>query len=365
MVVSKTGFDKLLVGKLAYRQADSQSIMRDVRIQRARTLLTAVLLILGMLLCGPIGCSSGSREPDNSPEKYGLSLYESPDGDWSCYLPSPPEVVAQDNISLTLFFPNSTIEQWRSYSDESYVAVVRITGEDADELISLAKNDEDACWEQLETIGTFVFLGDTGWAPAYPTAFEDRELSVPATSRYETDDRATPTLEFCANYAFRNRSSNAMREGSWGVAGTYTDDAFYVLATLCDTNSLTRSMQSTFEAHPDSGFKPAEHAVPEGAIDWTEASSHIGEVATVCGPVKDSSFLEASNGQPCYIDVGAAYPDDSRVSIVVWGEDRANFPEAPESLYQGKTICVTGELYAYNNATYVKVSSPDQVKVLD
>ena len=105
--------------------------------------------------------------------------------------------------------------------------------------------------------------------------------------------------------------------------------------------------------------------VPEGAIDWTEAKSHIGETVTVYGPVKDYSFLTESNGQPCYIDIGAAYPDDSRVSMVVWGEDRGNFPDAPETMYQGKTVCVTGELYAYDNATYVKVSTPDQVKVLD
>ena len=105
--------------------------------------------------------------------------------------------------------------------------------------------------------------------------------------------------------------------------------------------------------------------IPDGAIEWTEASSHIGEIVTVHGPVKDSSFLNESNEQPTYIDIGAAYPDGSRVSMVVWGEDRGNFPGEPESMYLGKTVCVTGELYAYDNATYVKVASPDQVKVLD
>lgn len=331
------------------------------------TMVRKVLVYVAILvLClGFVGCSSSAKQSDKSPEEYGLSLYQSPDGDWSCYLPSPPEAVEQERISLTYEFPNATIGQWRSHSDESYVAVFRITGEDASDLISLAKNDTDACWEKLETIGTIAFVGDTGWVPAYPNSFEDKELTIPAITRFEASDRATPTLEFYADYTFRNTSSDAMRDGCWGVVGTYTDDAFYVLATLCDTGTLTRSMQKTFEANPSSGYTPsAVSTIPEGAIDWTEAKAHIDEVVTVYGPVKDYSFLTGSNGQPCYIDIGAAYPDDSRVSMVVWGEDRGNFPDAPESMYQGKTVCVTGELYSYDNTTYVKVATPDQVTVL-
>lgn len=106
-------------------------------------------------------------------------------------------------------------------------------------------------------------------------------------------------------------------------------------------------------------------AIPNEAIEWTEAPAHIGETVTVRGPVKDSSFISESNGQPTYINIGAAYPDPSRVSVVVWGEDRGNFPGDPEGMYLGKTICVTGELYAYDNATYVKVAMPDQITVLD
>ena len=106
-------------------------------------------------------------------------------------------------------------------------------------------------------------------------------------------------------------------------------------------------------------------ALPEYAISWQEAPQHIGEVVTIYGPIKDSSFLAESNQQPTYIDIGAAYPDNSRVTMVVWGEDRGNFPDNPEAMYLGKTVCVTGELYAYEGATYVKVSSSNQIMVLD
>lgn len=108
-----------------------------------------------------------------------------------------------------------------------------------------------------------------------------------------------------------------------------------------------------------------ETMVPDGAINWTEASSHIGEYVTIYGSVKDSSYLTSSNGQPSYVDIGAAYPDDRRLTMVIWGEDRANFSGEPDQMYLGKTVCVTGELYEYEGVAYVKVSTPEQIKVVD
>ena len=117
-------------------------------------------------------------------------------------------------------------------------------------------------------------------------------------------------------------------------------------------------------ASQQSSSGPKKAAAPDGSISWNDAKSHIGERVTVYGPVKDSSFLSSSNGQPSYIDIGAVYPDERRVTIVVWGEDRGNFPDAPESMYLGKTICVTGEVYSYENVCYIKVVTPSQIEVL-
>ena len=100
------------------------------------------------------------------------------------------------------------------------------------------------------------------------------------------------------------------------------------------------------------------------AIDWSEAKSHIGETVTVRGTVKASTFRDGSKHQPTYIDLGAAYPDNSRVTMVVWGEDREKFTEDPEDLYLNKTLLVTGELYEYGGVAYIKVSSPEQLTIL-
>lgn len=115
----------------------------------------------------------------------------------------------------------------------------------------------------------------------------------------------------------------------------------------------------------DTAISDNELKAPEGSIDYSEAKSHIGETITVFGEVKASDYLSNSNYQPTYIDIGAAYPDESRVTMVVWGEDRGNFPGEPESIYLGKTICVEGELYEYEGVVYVKVETPDQIQVLD
>lgn len=101
------------------------------------------------------------------------------------------------------------------------------------------------------------------------------------------------------------------------------------------------------------------------ATDWPKAKSHIGETICVKGKVKASTYRNKSNGQPTYIDLGAAYPDDNRVTMVIWGEDRDKFTDNPESFYLGKTLLVTGKLYEYNNAVYIKVSSPKQIRCLN
>lgn len=118
-------------------------------------------------------------------------------------------------------------------------------------------------------------------------------------------------------------------------------------------------------ANQSTASPASSSGIPDGAISWDDAKSHIGERVTVYGPVKDSSYMSSSNNQPTYIDIGAAYPEERRVSMVVWGEDRGNFPDKPESMYLGKTICVTGELYSHDGVTYVKVATPDQIRVLD
>lgn len=107
-----------------------------------------------------------------------------------------------------------------------------------------------------------------------------------------------------------------------------------------------------------------ESSIPQGAIGWSEAGQHVGEVVTVCGPAVGASYASESNGAPTFIDVGAPYPDAGRVSIVIWGENRGEFSSPPEAMYPDKTLCVTGEVYVYGNACNIEVQSPSQIEVV-
>lgn len=344
--------------------------------KRTGALLLTVLLSLSLL-----GCSSASKPPDNKPEDYGLTLYESPNGDWECHLPSAPERSDADTPALSIFLDDSPYEQWISYGEAGLFKVIRVTGSKAQELSSLMQNDADSCWKELEAIGTMAFVSDTGWAPAFPNAFKDEEFEVPDINRYETADKAFPTMELVGSYTFKNHQLDGYKDGYWGVLGTYNDAAFYLLVSICDSMPMTRAMQNSFELLPDGELTPSdsddqsaaeesspsetqESSIPEGAISWQEASSHIGETVTIYGPVVKTNYESAVNGRPTYLDIGVAYPDKSGVTVVVWGEDRPRFSDPPETLYEGKTICVTGELYVYNGQCDIKVTSPNQIQIL-
>ncbi len=101
---------------------------------------------------------------------------------------------------------------------------------------------------------------------------------------------------------------------------------------------------------------------PSGAINWHEAKDHIGERTTVYGPVIGTRYASTSSGQPTFLNIGRDYPQPNRFTVVIWGENRANFPQPPESYYLGKTIYVTGLITEYNGVPEIEVEGPSQIQ---
>lgn len=134
-----------------------------------------------------------------------------------------------------------------------------------------------------------------------------------------------------------------------------------------DEDSLDYSnYAASFYQTIDTGSSLQASDLPEGARLWATAWMHLGEQVTAYGPVKGTSFHSASEYGQTYIDMGKQYPDEKRLSLIIWGEDRGNFPEAPENMYRDRTIAVTGVPYVYNDeAVYIKVSSPSQIQILE
>lgn len=96
-------------------------------------------------------------------------------------------------------------------------------------------------------------------------------------------------------------------------------------------------------------------------IEWWEAGDHIGEEYTVCGPVVRATYRADVNGSPTFIDLGAAYPDPERLTVVIWGDDRDRFPYDPEAHLTGD-ICIEGLIDSYRGVVQIEAYGPEQFK---
>jgi DNA/RNA endonuclease YhcR with UshA esterase domain len=102
-------------------------------------------------------------------------------------------------------------------------------------------------------------------------------------------------------------------------------------------------------------------AVASESLTTAEARNHIGETATVCGHVASAHYAARSHGQPTFINLDKPYPN-APFTVLIWGSDREKFG-APETAYQDRDICVTGQIKQYRNAPEIAASEPKQIKI--
>ena len=119
--------------------------------------------------------------------------------------------------------------------------------------------------------------------------------------------------------------------------------------------------QSGAETVPPPSIAP-ESSPKADAISWDKAKDHIGDRTTVWGPVAGAKYGITSRGQPTWLNIGKDYPSPERFVVIIWGDYRANFPQAPEVYYLGKTIYVTGLIEEYNGIPQIEVKTPDQIQ---
>src|SRR3954462_7898335 len=62
------------------------------------------------------------------------------------------------------------------------------------------------------------------------------------------------------------------------------------------------------------------------SFSWKKARANVGDPIRIKGLVARVFYARSSPGRPTFIDIGAAYPKKSRVTLVIWAEDRVNFP---------------------------------------
>ncbi len=104
----------------------------------------------------------------------------------------------------------------------------------------------------------------------------------------------------------------------------------------------------------------ADTTVP--TVPISEAQNYEGKEVKICTRVYGTKFLSSSGRKPTFLDLGAPYPD-SPLTIVIWGDDRGNFPNPPETYYRDKDICVTGRILIYKGKPEIIVRDPHQIIV--
>jgi hypothetical protein len=123
------------------------------------------------------------------------------------------------------------------------------------------------------------------------------------------------------------------------------------------------TITTTVTTIPEDGVTLTISPTPRGEeISWDEAKSHTGEYVTVCGPVEGAHYAQESNGKPTFLNMGADYPDEERVSVLIWDDYRYNFPFEPELHYLGKWVCVYGFIYSYRGISTVEVYDLAQIQ---
>lgn len=87
-------------------------------------------------------------------------------------------------------------------------------------------------------------------------------------------------------------------------------------------------------------------------IPATEASSHLGERATVCGKIADIHTATASRGTPTFIDFEKPYPGQV-FTAVVWQNEKARVGTIPRT----GVLCVTGTIAEFHGRPEVVLHS--------
>ena len=80
-----------------------------------------------------------------------------------------------------------------------------------------------------------------------------------------------------------------------------------------------------------------------------------------CGRVADVYHDTRGRGQPTFVDLGHAYPDQD-LTVLIWQRDLGRFDPPPQA-WQGKTICVAGHVTFYKGRREIIARTPRQVRI--
>jgi hypothetical protein len=99
-------------------------------------------------------------------------------------------------------------------------------------------------------------------------------------------------------------------------------------------------------------------------IAWYNAYKYVGRRITVRGRVVDAKYARTTTGRPTFLNLGRAYPNPKRPTVVIWGKNRWRFPSRPERYYRGETVLVNGLVRLYQGMPQMSLVNRSRITVL-
>jgi hypothetical protein len=95
-------------------------------------------------------------------------------------------------------------------------------------------------------------------------------------------------------------------------------------------------------------------------IKLEDVSKHIGDSVVITGKIYSGRYLNSSKGSPTLLNMGDLFPNQL-LTLVVWGSDRKNFSNAPETFYIGKNVRVSGKVTLFKEKPQLVLYSEKQI----
>ena len=111
------------------------------------------------------------------------------------------------------------------------------------------------------------------------------------------------------------------------------------------------------------GVATRAQSAPANSLSASEAKENIGSRTTVCGEVKSPTYASGTRGQPTFLNLDQPFPNQI-FTIIIWGNNRGNFPESPESLYRDERVCITGLIESFRGVPQIEATNSGQIQII-
>ena len=104
-------------------------------------------------------------------------------------------------------------------------------------------------------------------------------------------------------------------------------------------------------------------AFAQEKIKLEDISKHVGHSLTVTGKVFGIPHFPDGKNAPTLINIGGAFPNQL-LTVVIYGDSRANFKPTPEELLKDKTVEIRGKVELYRDRPQIVVKDAAGLEVL-